>query len=103
MNKFLALGAVLFLGSCGGGGGGASGVVGRACMEGGRSAANARLCGCIQGVASQTLSRGEQSRVAGWFADPDEAQAWRTRDDAGSEAFWRRYRDFAEQSERLCR
>ena len=94
-------GAMLFLVGCGGGG--VSGTIGQACMEGGRSAANPRLCGCIQGVASQMLSRSEQSRVAGWFAEPQEAQDWRTRDDDRSEDFWRRYRAFADQSERLCR
>ena len=101
MRKFAVLGTVLALAGCGGGG--VSGTIGQACMEGGRSAANPRVCGCIQGVADQTLSRGEQSRVAAWFSEPDQAQAWRVRDDAGSEAFWRRYRSFADQSERLCR
>ncbi|GGL50986.1 hypothetical protein GCM10011392_01410 [Wenxinia marina] len=92
--------AFAVLGSCGGGT--ASGEIGQACMAGGRSAANPRLCGCIQSVANQTLSRADQRRAARFFDDPDEAQETRTRDDSATEAFWRRYRDFANRAESAC-
>ncbi|PIE11846.1 MAG: arginine transporter [Rhodobacterales bacterium] len=82
---------------------GARGTIGKACSGSDRSAANPRLCNCIQSVANRTLSRADQRRAAPFFEDPDKAQEMRARDDAGSEAFWRRYKDFAEAAERSCR
>lgn len=93
----------LLLAACGGGGGGsASGPVGSACSASSRDAANPQLCACVQRVASNSLSYSEQKRAATFFADPDLAQATRTRDDASSEAFWRRYKAFSERAAATC-
>lgn len=94
-----ALGALWILGGCGGG---VSGGIGRACMAGGRDAANPQICSCIQGVANQTLSSADQRRVAGFFTDPDEAQEARVSDTPRDEAFWERYRAFTSQAEAAC-
>ncbi len=95
-----ALGALWVLGGCGGG---VSGEIGQACMAGGRNAANPQLCSCIQGVANQSLSGADQRRAARLFSDPDEAQSTRVSDRAGDEAFWGRYRAFANRAEAVCR
>jgi hypothetical protein len=98
-----ALGAGLVaLWALGGCGGGASGTVGRACLAGGRDAASARLCSCVQGVADQTLSRADQGRAAGFFASPEAAEGARRSDSAGDDAFWDRYRAFADRAEATC-
>ena len=93
-----ALGALWVLGGCGGG---VSGDIGRACVTSGREAASPQLCSCVQGVANQTLSASDQRRAARFFDDPDRAQETRTSDSAGDEAFWLRYRAFADTAEAL--
>lgn len=93
--------AALVLASCGGGRG-ASGTIGSACMAGGRDAANPRLCSCVQQVADQSLTAAEQRRAAGFFEDPHEAQETRQSDRAADENFWQRYRAFATRAESLC-
>lgn len=99
----LALGAgLLALWVLGGCGGGVSGEVGRACMAGGRDAANPQLCSCVQGVATQVLSRSEQGRAARLFQDPNLAQEIRQSNHPRDESFWRRYTAFAERAEALC-
>jgi phytoene dehydrogenase-like protein len=93
------LAALWVLGGCGGG---VRGEIGRACMAGGRNAANPQLCSCIQGVANQSLSGGDQGRVAAFFADPERAEAVRASDSSRDEAFWERYRAFTSQAEAIC-
>jgi hypothetical protein len=61
------------------------------------------LCGCVQYVADRTLSRGEQRRAVRFFRDPHEAQVVRQSDRPRDEAFWPRYRAFADTAERVCR
>ncbi|MFC5567015.1 arginine transporter [Rubellimicrobium aerolatum] len=95
----VALGALVVLGSCGGR---VSGDIGRACMAGGRDAASARLCSCVQGVANQSLSGSDQKRAAQFFTEPDAAQQVRTSDRPGDEAFWERYRAFADRAAAIC-
>ena len=97
----LAVAPLLFLSSCGIFG--PSGEIGSACMEAGRSGANPALCSCVQQAADRTLSRSEQRRAADFFAEPDQAQAARAADDAGSRQFWARYRAFTNTAEALCR
>ena len=80
-----------------------TGEVGKACINGGRSAANARLCSCVQQAANQTLNGSEQIRAATFFADPQRAQDTRQSDNSASEAFWRRYRAYANSAEQACR
>ena len=95
----VALGAFWVLGGCGGG---VSGEIGQACMAGGRDAANPRLCSCVQGVANQTLSGSDQRRAASFFDDPDRAEAARFSDRPADDAFWERYRAFADTAEAIC-
>jgi hypothetical protein len=94
-----ALGVLWVLGGCGGG---VSGDIGRACMASGRDAASPQLCSCVQGAANQTLSASDQRRASRFFDDPDRAQQTRTSDSSRDEAFWLRYRAFADTAEALC-
>jgi hypothetical protein len=87
------------LGGCGGG---VSGEIGRACVTSGRDAANPQLCSCIQGVANQSLSAADQRRAARFFGDPDRAQDVRLSDTARDDAFWERWRAFADRAEAIC-
>ena len=50
-----------------------AGPIERACMASDRGG-NRALCGCIQQVADMVLSKSDQRRAAGFFADPDKAQ-----------------------------
>ncbi|MEM9854969.1 MAG: arginine transporter [Pseudomonadota bacterium] len=81
----------------------ASGPISEACLAAGRKAATRQLCQCVQAVANQDLSRSEQTRAAGFFADPQRAQDTRQSDAPGADAFWDRYRAFADRAERVCR
>ncbi len=81
----------------------ASGPVSKACLGGGRSAANGRLCGCIQGVANRELSASDQRMAAKFFRDPHRAQEVKMSDAAAHDAFWDRYTAFAARAERTCR
>ncbi|WP_284163500.1 hypothetical protein [Frigidibacter sp. SD6-1] len=78
----------------------AGGTIDKACRATGR--AGAGLCGCIQSVADQVLSRSDQRRAATFFADPDKAQEVRLSDSASAEAFWDRYAAFASTAEAVC-
>ncbi|SDE85246.1 arginine transporter [Limimaricola pyoseonensis] len=99
MRIIIGIMALAALAACGGGR--PSGPISKACMSSGRSAANINLCSCVQGVADQSLSWGEQRRAAKFFDDPQRAQD--TRQENGSEAFWKRYRSFADRAEAICR
>lgn len=104
MRRYLVLVALLPLTACGGGrsSGYATGEISRACLAADRAAANAVLCGCVQGVANRTLSSSDRSRVAEFFADPEYAHAIRISDTPRNEAFWDRYRDFIRAAENTC-
>lgn len=80
-----------------------AGPIETACVRSDRARGNAPLCGCIQQVANQTLSRSDQRRAANFFRDPHRAQEARTAKGGAENAFWQRYRNFAGQAERLCR
>ncbi|WP_405405841.1 hypothetical protein [Paracoccus sp. Ld10] len=80
-----------------------AGPIDSACVRSDRARGNAPLCGCIQQVANQTLSRSDQRQAAQFFRDPHRAQEVRTSKSNSDNAFWARYRNFATQSERLCR
>lgn len=81
----------------------ATGPVKSACEQAGRAAASDRLCGCIQAVANATIpSRGDQTRAARFFDDPNEAQVIRQSNRPGDEAYWRRYRAFVDAAETTC-
>lgn len=102
MRAVFAILVVLALASCGGGGRGVSGDVAKACIAGGRDAANRSLCSCVQQVANQSLSASDQRRAATFFDDPDTAQQVRQSDRSSDEAFWTRYRAFADRAEASC-
>lgn len=93
------LAALLALAACGGG---VSGEIGQACMSGGRSAANAALCSCVQQAANQSLSGADQRRAATFFEEPQLAQDTRQSDRPQDEAFWLRYRAFSERATAMC-
>lgn len=101
MRVFWAFAAVVALASCGGGRG-LSGDVAKACIAGGRDAANRALCSCVQQVANQSLNGSDQRRAAAFFDDPDSAQETRQSDRASDEAFWTRYRAFADRAAASC-
>ncbi|MGY3439224.1 MULTISPECIES: hypothetical protein [unclassified Marinovum] len=80
-----------------------AGPISRACMTGGRKAANSGLCNCIQNVADAALSRSDQRLAAKFFRDPHMAQEIRQSDRASHESFWKRYKDFGSRAEQNCR
>ncbi|AUJ64550.1 arginine transporter [Aestuarium zhoushanense] len=104
MVRFVMAGmACLALMSCGGGRSGASGDISKACMSSHRTAANPALCSCIQRAANQTLRGSDQTRAAELFGDPQKAQDTRQSDNPATEAFWLRYKNFAQTAETMCR
>lgn len=80
-----------------------SGPISRACLSSDRKARNSRLCGCIQTVANQSLSGGDQRKAARFFGNPQRAHdVWMSKSPS-DDAFWERYKAFASRSERSCR
>ncbi|MFP7570201.1 hypothetical protein [Marivita sp. S2033] len=81
----------------------ASGPISRACNASDRKARNPRLCGCIQSVANQSLSGGDQRKAAKFFKDPQRAHdVWMSKT-TSDDAFWERYKVFSSRSEQYCR
>lgn len=80
-----------------------AGPIDSACVRSDRARGNSQLCGCIQQVANQTLSRSDQRRAAGFFRDPHEAQEVRMSKRDSDNAFWARYKSFAGRAEAYCR
>ena len=79
-----------------------AGVIERACLKSQRAGANGTVCGCIQSVADQTLTRADQRQAARFFKNPDKAQEMRQSDRSGHEVFWKRYKAFGENAEAMC-
>lgn len=102
MRYFLMAGALASMAACGGGGRGATGDISQACLQSDRRAATPELCSCIQQVANQSLSGGEQARAAAFFADPQLAQDTRQSDRSSDERFWTRYRAFTDLASEIC-
>ena len=80
----------------------ASGPIRAACLSGGRNAADAALCGCIQAVADQTLSGREQRAAVAFFDEPHLTQVLRQSDDPNDERFWLRWKAFGAQAAETC-
>lgn len=80
-----------------------AGPIDSACVRSDRARGNARLCGCIQQVADQTLSRSDQRRAASFFSNPHQAQEVRMSKSNADNAFWDRYKRFASAAEAYCR
>ncbi|SMO31938.1 hypothetical protein [Paracoccus laeviglucosivorans] len=79
-----------------------AGPIDSACIRSERSASSRQLCGCIQQVADMTLSRGDQRRAAAFFKDADSAQEVRMSKSNADNAFWARYKNFADSAEAYC-
>ena len=79
-----------------------AGPIDSACMRSDRGARSMQLCGCIQQVADQTLSRADQRRAARFFQDADAAQKVRMSKSDADNAFWGRYKNFAAAAEAYC-
>lgn len=80
-----------------------AGPIDSACVRSDRGRGNGPLCGCIQQVANQTLSRTDQRRAATFFRDPHHAQEVRMSKSDSDNAFWARYKRFAGAAEAYCR
>ena len=79
-----------------------AGPIRSACMQAGRTGANAGLCSCIQQVADVTLGGADQRRAAGFFRDPDKAQDVHMSKSRADDDFWKRYQTFGQQAEMAC-
>ncbi|SDO38885.1 hypothetical protein SAMN05216196_105146 [Lutimaribacter pacificus] len=79
-----------------------AGPIGRACIASPRQQKTPQLCTCIQRVADQVLTRGEQRQAARFFSDPHRAQETRQSGSAAKARFWERYKVFATNAERIC-
>lgn len=75
----------------------------RACLSADRKAASRELCGCIQTVADQVLSRRDQSKAAKFFKDPQKAQDTKMSKTTGNDAFWERYKKFGSTARSYCK
>ncbi|WP_199910694.1 arginine transporter [Loktanella sp. Alg231-35] len=102
MRYFLMIGAVASVAACGGGSRGATGDISQACLEADRRAASPALCSCVQQVANQSLSNGDQARAAAFFSEPQLAQDTRQSDRRSDERFWDRYKAFTELASQIC-
>ncbi len=80
----------------------AGSTIERACLKSNRRAASRPLCGCIQRVADQMLTRSEQRMAAKFFSDPHRAQEIRQSDREAHEEFWKRYKAFGKSAGNIC-
>ena len=80
----------------------AYGPISKACLASGREGRSQQLCGCIQSVADQTLSRAQQRRSVAFYDDPDLAQQIRQSDGPADVTFWKAYSAYGERAEKLC-
>ncbi|MCW1918461.1 hypothetical protein NX862_06835 [Rhodobacter sp. KR11] len=79
-----------------------AGPIDNACLRSDRDAANRQLCSCIQRVANQTLTGGDQRQVAAFFKNPDKAQSVRMSQSDRDDAFWDRYQAFSAAAAASC-
>ncbi|WP_299367866.1 hypothetical protein [uncultured Tateyamaria sp.] len=80
----------------------ATGPIYSACRASDRKQASRARCGCVQAVADQSLSAGEQRRGAGFFSNPHQAQVVRQSDNSSDERFWRKWRAYGDRAAKLC-
>lgn len=102
MHRLILVLALFTLSSCGSGGSRPTGEVGQACMAAGRSAANPRLCSCIDQVAGQTLTRAEQGETARYIRDPEALHSMKIDDRPRAERMWERYDRFVKTARTTC-
>ncbi|SEQ09571.1 hypothetical protein [Thalassovita taeanensis] len=79
-----------------------AGPIDRACLASPRQQKSRQLCGCIQRVANQTLSRRDQRLAAKFFVKPHMAQEIRQSDSRSHEIFWLRYKEFGAAAAATC-
>ena len=80
-----------------------AGPIERACNRSDRASTSRGLCSCIQQVANETLRRGDQSRAAGFFKNPEKAHKVWMSQSRSDDAFWERYKAFGAQAEARCK
>ncbi len=97
------MGALLILAMVGSCGSRVTGEIGKACVASDRSAANPRLCSCIQQAANRHLNQRDQELAATFFADEELANDIKINDSRSADAFWERYREFTRTAQRSCR
>ena len=74
----------------------------RACLGSDRPAASRSLCRCIGNAADLTLNGSDMRVGARFFRDPGQAERVQLSDTARDDAFWRRWRQFAQTAEAMC-
>lgn len=80
----------------------ASGPISRACMASDRKARSRERCGCIQAVANDTLSAGDQRLAVTFYGDPHRAQEIRQSDNPRNERFWKTYKAYGQAAAAVC-
>ena len=80
-----------------------SGPILAACIQAGRERASRDRCSCVQSVANERLTPGDQHLGASFFSDPHRAQQIRMSDNAMHERFWERWKEFGEEAGKTCR
>lgn len=75
----------------------------RACLASDRANATRQRCSCIQQVANQALTKGDQKTVARWFSDPHQAQELKMSKTERDDALWDRYQNFGQLAQAVCR
>jgi len=74
----------------------------RACVQSDRPGVTREICRCIGSAADMTLSRSDMREGARFFQDPGRAEEVQLSDSRRNDAFWSRWRGFAETAEALC-
>ena len=80
----------------------ANGPIYSACRKAGRKQASRKHCGCVQGVAHQSLGPSEQQFGATFFDDPHSAQSVRQSDRHQDELFWTKWKEYGAQAVQMC-
>ena len=80
----------------------ATGPISQACLQSSRKAKSRSLCGCIQSVANQILSPGQQRRSVEFYSNPHLAQQIRQSDKPVDEKFWNAYKAYGVRAEQKC-
>jgi hypothetical protein len=80
----------------------ATGPINSACLASDRRARSSQLCGCIQAVANQTLTRSDQVRAVKFYDNPQAAQDTRQSSSASDERFWDAYSDYGKRAAQIC-
>lgn len=80
----------------------AANTIERACLQSDRNEATRSLCRCVGSAAERVLDRNDMRTGARFFTDPEAAQRVQLSDTRRDDAFWDRWRAFAEVAEAMC-